>query len=166
MKIAVHYVLLVVSVLVIGSSALAQTRWSPYANARFGYSIEYPSSLLKIQQPPANDDGRTFLSADGKTELRVWAAFNALDQTLKQKYDADLAASGAEITYKALLKDGFAFSGLAGDDIVYQKTLYRRDNVGVFYTFAIRYPRSEAKKYDVIVRRLVATFRYDPKSDV
>ena len=166
MKIAVHSVLLVLSVVALTGAALPQTRWAPYANARFGYSIEYPSSLLKMQPPPANDDGRTFLSADGKTELRVWAGFNALNQTLKQKYDADLAASGAEITYKTLLKDGFAFSGLAGDDIIYQKTLHRRDQGGLFYTFTIRYPQSDAKRYDPIVRRLVATFRYHPKANV
>lgn len=155
------------SLLASAAFAGAQVRYSPYANARFGYSIEYPSTLLKMQPPPANDDGRTFRSADGKTELRVWAGYNATEQTLREKYDDDLTSSGANVTYKTILKDGFAFSGLVGDDIIYQKTLFRRgDGGGAFYTFTIRYPRSEAKRFEPVVRRLVATFRYDPRSDV
>ena len=70
------------------------------------------------------------------------------------------------ITYKSLLKNGFAISGTAGDKIYYQKTLYRASKGGVFYTFTIEYPLAERSKFDAAVQHIVRSFRFDPTADV
>lgn len=144
----------------------AQAKFSVYANDRFFFTVEYPSEL-QMQPPPENNDGRTFLSADGTVELRAWGQFNVLDYELEDKYHEDASFSGASITYRALLKNGFVLSGMIGDTIFYQKTLrHKFPDADVFYTFTIKYPKTERKKYDAVVKRIAASFKFDPKADV
>ena len=67
------------------SISIGQVKYSTYNNDRFEFSIDYPESLLKMQPPPENDDGRTFISGDGTVEMRVWGQYNALFETINQK---------------------------------------------------------------------------------
>lgn len=146
--------------------AAAQTKYSSYTNDRFFFTVEYPS-VLKMQPAPENNDGRTFLSADGKVELRAWGQFNVLDYELEDKYHEDAGFSGASISYRTLMKNGFVLSGTIGDQIYYQKTLrHKFEDADVFYTFTIKYPQTEKKRYDAVVKRIAASFKFDPKADV
>ena len=60
------------------SSALGQTKYQTYSNARFAYSIDYPTDLLTPQDESQNGDGRVFTAKHGSAELRVWGQYNAL----------------------------------------------------------------------------------------
>lgn len=148
------------------AAAFGQAKYSTYSNARFGYSIQYPSDLLEMRSESENGDGTTFVSKDGAAEMRVWGQFNALNRSLRDEYTEALERADTIFTYKSLLKNGFAVSGTSGDKIYYQKTLYRPGKGGVFYTFTIEYPAAERVKYDAVVQRIVKSFRFDPSSDV
>lgn len=161
---------LVLSALVIMVAAfgiVAQTRYRTYRNDRFAYSIEFPSSLLNQQAPPANNDGRTFRSKDGKIEMLVWGQHNALGRTLVEQYDDSLGKCGDGEIYKVLDDKFFVISCTVNGRIFYQRTLHRgAAGPDIFFTFTIEYPRDQKKKMDPVVKRISRSFRFDPDADI
>ncbi len=142
-------------------AGFTQTTYDTYTNARFGYSIAYPSGILEPQEEAENGDGRVFLSADNSVELRVWGQYNALFQTLKKAYQSDLKERGKGVTYKLLSKHSYVISGVKDGRIYYQKTMLSGkdgDAGAIFCTFNIEYERSEKAKYDPIVRKIARSF--------
>ena len=133
-------------------------RWNTYANARFDYSISYPSSLIP-QGESANSDGQVFLSRDSTAELRVWGSNNVLNETLSNTYDqaiSEMRSDGGTVSYKLLRSNFFVVSGARSGKIVYRKTILRRD---VFKSFTFEYPRASKDKYDSITTRIAGSFR-------
>src|SRR5262245_9405973 len=108
------------------ASAYGQHKYETFENDRFFFSVEYPSDLLKLQPPPENDDGGTFFSSDNTIEMRVWGQYNALSETLQQKYSAALKSFNTKPLYMVLGKKSFVVSGIKDGKIVYIKTLYRK----------------------------------------
>ncbi|HJZ79716.1 MAG TPA: hypothetical protein VKD91_05205 [Pyrinomonadaceae bacterium] len=136
----------------------ADERWNTYANARFNYSISYPSSLVP-QGEADNGDGQVFRSHDGAAELRVWGSNNALNQSLAAAYQeaiSDLQHDGGSVSYKVMRDNFFVVSGTQGRKIVYQKTLLRGD---VFKAFTFTYPANAKGTYDSITTRIAGSFK-------
>jgi len=145
----------------------AQVKYSTYENGRFGFSIDYPSTLLMQEPPPLNGDGRSFVSKDNEVKMYVWAHYNALFRSVQEEFDEELKIYGGTVSYKRKLKDGFAFSGIKDGKIFYQKTLYHKfKSTDVFFIFMIEYPTERRRTYDPIVERISHTFRFDPDFDV
>ena len=64
----------------------------PYGNPRFDYWIDYPENLLVPEREADNSDGERFHARNGTAEMRVWGAYNALDQSPKEmvrEYERD-----------------------------------------------------------------------------
>ena len=144
----------------IGSS-VAQT-YLTYNNARFGYSIDYPKGVVKAQPESANGDGRVFRSADGQIELRVWGGYNALGNTLRERYADDLKQHECCITYKPLLSKSYVLSGTTGRRVFYEKTILKGvdgDTGTTYCTFTIDYPSSRKAEVDKLVKHIAASFR-------
>lgn len=156
--------------LVFSHSALGQTKYETYYNARFGYRISYPPDLLAPDKAEdATASGKIFSAKDRTAEMRVFAHFNALSHTLDEQYKEALKEhDAAGVTYKVLLKNGFVISGIKDGKIFYRKTLFRKVSaeLEVFYTFTIEYNESERRKFDAAVRKIARSFRFDPKADV
>ena len=152
----------------IGSNlALAQVNYSTYENGRFGYSIKYPTSLLKMQPPPDNGDGRIFLSTKRDVEMRVWGQHNALFRSLDDEFDAALRNYGNSVSYKRKTVSSFVVSGIRDGKVYYQKTVYHKfKTTDVFITFTVEYPLNERRTYDAIVERVSRSFRFNSKVDV
>src|SRR3954454_17507919 len=55
--------------LLLGNTAQAEP-WKRYTNERFGTSVEVPAEFA-AKPPPANNDGRTFVSRDGSARILV-----------------------------------------------------------------------------------------------
>lgn len=154
----------VFTILLLSLTALGQTNYETYVNSRFGYSIEYPKGVLKPQPEAENGDGRVFLSKSGTAELRVWGQYNALENTLNEKYQEDLEEYGSGVSYKVLKSGSYVISGIKGGKIFYQKTLLKGDGTdsgSIYYTFTMKYRKSEKAKYDPIVTRVAGSFRFD-----
>ena len=47
--------------------------WKRYTNERFGTSVEVPADFT-AKPPPANNDGRTFVSRDGSARILVYGS--------------------------------------------------------------------------------------------
>jgi hypothetical protein len=149
---------LLIFALSFASLSFAQTRYGTYANDRFAFSVLYPSGVLKMQPPPENNDGRTFLSYDSSVEMRVWGQYNALNRSLREEYVDAQKAFDSEPSYKVLGNSSFVVSGIKNGKIFYQKTLYRKSN-DAYYTLTFEYPQAQRKKYDPIVTRISKSFR-------
>jgi hypothetical protein len=144
-----------------GSSALSLTYpvnsaprviYKTYTNARYGYSISYPASLLTPQGEADNGDGQAFRSKDGAAEMRVYGSQN-LGGGLAEAYAE--AQAGKAVTYKTMKGNWFVVSGRDGGKIFYRKTMFRDD---VLKTFTIEYDESQKSTYDAVTARIARSF--------
>jgi hypothetical protein len=109
---------------------------------------------LTPQGEAENGDGQKFLSSDGRAELIVWGSNNALDQTLKAKYDETRAEK--KTTYEVLKPGWFVVSGIDNGKVFYQKTILRQ---GVFKTLRIQYEESDKQRWDPITAKIASSFK-------
>lgn len=148
---------LVVSLLTFGQGSPG---YKTYRNARFGYSVEYPSKILVPQGEATNGDGQKFVSSDGRAEMIVYGSNNALEQTLAQAYDEARSPAGASqsriVTYQVMKPDWFVVSGKDSGKIFYQKTIFRG---GVFKTMRIEYDENRKVEFDPITTRVSLSFK-------
>ena len=123
-----------------------------YSNARYGFTIAYPSGLLIPQGESDNGDGQRFVSKDGRATLLAFGA-NRLGRNLRDEFQS--AQENRTVTYKVLKPNMFVVSGTANGKIFYQKTLLRGDR---FKTFIIEYDESERAVFDSITTRIARSF--------
>ncbi|MDQ6785896.1 MAG: hypothetical protein M3033_03640 [Acidobacteriota bacterium] len=147
--------LLVVILLLAFLPTNAQTKYKTYSNARYAYSISYPSDLLKPQGEADNGDGQVFKDGE-KAEMRVYGSHNALGQTLKLVYQEATSELGTGLTYKILKPTFFVVSGKKDGRIYYRKTVKRGSD---FLTFTIEYGETEREIYDKATARIAASFK-------
>ncbi|QQS32428.1 MAG: hypothetical protein IPM50_12290 [Acidobacteriota bacterium] len=140
-------------------SISAQVKYTSYVNDRFEFLVEYPSSLLSPQAPPANGDGRTFMSKDKKVEMRAWGENNALFRSIEVQFTEAKRQCG-KTSYERVGAMLFAFSCVKNGRVIYQKTLYRESD-DVYINFLIEYPLREKKRFDPIVTRIANSMRHD-----
>jgi hypothetical protein len=155
----VNYKLLA-AILIMSLSFLAQGQlptYKTYSNARFGYSISYPSNLLTPQGESTNGDGQKFRSGDGSAELIVYGSNNALDRTLRGLYGEARTAndSNFKVTYEILKPNWFVVSGIDNGKVFYQKTLLKQ---GVIKTFRMEYDEAVKQKWDPITTKIAQSF--------
>ena len=130
-----------------------------YQNARYNFSIAYPSTLVPEGESD-NGDGQTFRTRDDSVLMRVWGSQNISNESLREAYQTAISdiesMDGGTATYKFLGRNFFVVSGLRGGKVIYQKTLMRGD---VFKTFLIEYPVALQSTYDSITARVARSFK-------
>jgi hypothetical protein len=129
-----------------------------YVNSRFGTVVQYPASFLEPRPEADNGDGRRFVSKNEAIELTVYAFNNTLSRSVKGEMSraiSDWKADGARLTYQKSGTDWYTLSGYAGDDIFYEKTLFKN---GVFHTLIWQYPKTLKARLDAPVTRTVRSF--------
>jgi hypothetical protein len=156
----VRVILVITTVAFLCSIVLAQHSYRTYTNARFAYSISYPSDLLRPQGEAANGDGQKFSARDGRAELIVYGSYKALDKTLKETFDEEANASADHpkrvVTYKVLRAGWFVVSGREAGKIFYQKTMLKGNT---FKSFRIEYDQAQKAAFDPIVKVIEKSFR-------
>ena len=148
---------LLTSLLLLGSQVTPPT-YRVYHNERFGYRIDYPTTL-KPQPEADNGDGRRFVSADGQTTLTVYASYNALDEGVaayRQSARQDWQQKGAAITLDQALATGFVLSGQVKKTIFYEKTVLRANTLT---TFIWEYPTARKAAMDAVIQHTVRTLQ-------
>lgn len=142
--------------LIFATMLAGATAWPTYANARFGYSICYPSAL-EPQREADNADGRKFIDANG-AELLVFGEY-ADDRSLAA-WTADevgfYTGKRGRITYRAGKANWVVLSGDNGTDFQFYVKSVKRDDR--FVTIQLKYPASKAALYRPIVERLSRCF--------
>ena len=120
-----------------------------YANARFGYTVEYPADLLVPQGEAENGDGQAFDAKKGTAKILVYGSYNALNESpaeLAQRAEND--CTGHRAQYRVVKPSLVAVSCTTADGILYQKTMIRGD---ALTTLRATYPIAERKIWDGVV---------------
>ena len=136
--------------------AAQEYNYRTYTNARFKYSISYPADLLIPQGEAENGDGQVFREQHGSTEMRVYGGYNALNETLRGRFEELTRKWEKGVTYKVLRQDWFVVSALVNGRIHYQKTVLRGDT---FKTFEIEYDAVRGNTYNAITDHIAKSFR-------
>jgi hypothetical protein len=124
-----------------------------YTNARFGFKISYPATLI-AGRDPTNGAGREFHSKDKEFSLATFAHF-LNGETLDSMWQDELKVLGDNITYKKKDKDWYVVSGAKDGTEFYHKTYVQGGN---YASFHITYPHAKAKQYDPIVEKIAKSF--------
>jgi hypothetical protein len=128
--------------------------WSRYDNPRFAYAVDVPPGFSAIAEAE-NSDGGVAMSADGKSELRVWGAY-LVDRDFKSdvadRIQSD-ASDGWKISYDRRKAENASWSGSRGGRVFYARAMTGCDDAAIY--FRLEYDRANLKRYDAIVGRLV-----------
>jgi hypothetical protein len=139
--------------------------WRTYANARYGYHVCYPASLLKPRREADNGDGRVFAGPNG-AELRVFGQFDGQEDSFSDwaaKQAASYTGKRGRITYRAAGSNWAVLSGRDGGAFAFYMKVVRREDELV--TFQLKYPVSEARRFRPVVERLSRCFGLDRLPD-
>lgn len=135
--------------------------WKRYDNPRFGTVILVPSGFV-AETPSVNGDGASFVSADGRARIAVYASRAPSVVTVDfDGYREWLAAEvGIAISYRAHGRGWFVISGRKGKDITYIKVVAGCTDRSVAHHVRISYPADEKQKYDPIVSRVARSLHH------
>jgi len=134
--------------------------WRTYSNARYGFSLQYPSDIFAVQRTTEADDGRLFVAKNGDAQLLVGTLTNdtAFTPHSYQTYVAQNSYADYRISYQRRGDSWFALSGEGNGKIFYEKAMFscagRRIN-----SFAVIYPSDQRAIFDRIVERVEDSFR-------
>jgi hypothetical protein len=129
-----------------------------YSNEQFGYSIHYPSALLRPIKTHS-DAGQAFIAVAGDAAFRVFAASRKGQSPQEMADDAQAVCPGARPFYRVAKPRLIAISCTAGDRIIYQKSLLR-GNLAI--TVRGEYPAAERETWDPVVTSIARSMSADP----
>lgn len=158
--------LLAFNLLLLPVCAAAQTSpdaWTTYVNVRFGTAADVPASGFRANPPPANGDGRSWKSADGRGAIAVFGSFMAVADSVagyRQFMLTSAREGGVNVTYNTGRDNWFVYSGLKGGSIVYVKVVVTRPcGTYVANHIHLEYPADQQPYYGPIVKRMSASLR-------
>ncbi len=132
-----------------------------YANDKLGYSITYPKGILLPPDASASSDEQLFKAATGKAELRIYSD-KRVDKSgaplsFNTAYEQDIAdKKGRQIAYSTLKPNYYLISGLDGDLLYYQKTIFTK---GALVTAVLKYPKEEKDTYNAMLSTIFDSFK-------
>jgi hypothetical protein len=134
--------------------------WVNYRNERFGFTLSYPANVFIPQPPPANGDGQTFLTGDGRAKVVVYATANDEGYSTENYRKTILKDFGGydQMDYSPQGKSWFVLSGFRGDTIYYQKVMFSCAN-RLITALSVTFPRNEKRIYEGIIERMEDHFR-------
>jgi hypothetical protein len=127
-----------------------------YYNSRFNYSVIYPTNILAKQEASQNNDGRTFISPDGKAVMKVFGSHNVFNKDIKNLYRDQLNQPNQKVTYQRLADKWFVVSGYENNRVFYNKTMLHEGDI---LTLMIHYDKSLQPKFDPIVGAISRSFQ-------
>jgi len=147
-----------VVLLALAPPAPAQTRWTTYANARFGTTADYPADLFTRRDPePENGDGLRLHTADGRATLTIFGQYNSENDTPASYYERIVDKTG--VTYRHIARTAYVASGQRGADIFYERCNFRPGDRATVDCFELTYPAGEKARWDAIVARISKSLR-------
>lgn len=137
---------------------------SIYRNARFGFSIRYPSTWVKGQEP-TNGDGCIISPQDGTIEVTVSGSNNILNETSQRAYYRvlNMAKQKGIPGFHTLSDDWYVVTYSDGTFIYYVKGFV---GVGSENTLYIKYLQSKKEQYQDIVQQLENGFNHGDLASV
>lgn len=134
----------------------AATEWRSYHNSRFGVTADVPTGW-KMQPEPENNDGRIFVSPDGRARLTISGIF-ATESPEAERAEKAAPLAGETLTYKAAKGNWIVLSGQRGGKVFYRKALLSCSNT-VWNDLDIEYPVEDKPKYDSLTAHAAASLK-------
>jgi curved DNA-binding protein CbpA len=135
--------------------------WVSYRNPRFGFALGYPADIF-VHEPAQSDElVKHFRSRDGRATLRIVATSNVASMTLA-KYRMALIQERygkAKFDYAPQRDTWFVLSGVAGDDIFYERVTFACDRRS-FHGWMLLFPSSERLLYEPIIEEMHRNYRH------
>ena len=136
--------------------------WASYRNPRFGFALRYPADIF-VHEPAQSDElVKHFRSRDGRATLRVVATSNVAGRTLAQYRTALIQEryGKAKFDYAPQRDTWFVLSGVAGDDIFYERVTFACDRRS-FHGWMLVFPSSERLLYEPIIEEMHRNYRHN-----
>lgn len=133
--------------------------WETVHNARYGFTIAYPSSHLFPVKSRDDTAGRVLQSADGKAKLLVATFENTDNLTLDGYRDfllSDVYAN-ARIDYSPQRTRWFVLSGERGEEGFYERVTFSCGG-RLINSWAMLYPISERRFYERMLDAIAKTY--------
>ncbi|MEM9027570.1 MAG: serine/threonine-protein kinase [Pseudomonadota bacterium] len=136
--------------------------YANYRNERFGFSFDFPSSLVRAEPPPANGAGLAFKSDNDEYRISAFATFNAdrtsaADLARQTKSDSSVYRS-AEVTNQTNI--GFTLRATTGGRVVrYHAFLSCAGQLLNVIEFAYPSQGSQSARYKAASDRVLASFK-------
>ena len=126
-----------------------------YANARYGFRIDFPQSFV-AGQAPENGDGMKFESPDGHAMLAVYSSHDP-GQGLADYYADALQSTKGEVGYHTSDRNWFVITSKEGETLNYQKTFVGGASEN---SFTMSFPADEKSTYDVVLTHIEKSFHH------
>ncbi len=142
------------------ASSIAAQSLRTYVNQRFGYRLPYPAEL-RMLPPPANNDGRRFVSTDGAVRLTVYGQNNVLNNNVAALRAATLKhLRPARVTYRRTGSHWFVVSGYLGNGRVFYHCgmVYRRGGAPLVAEFTLTYRPSASARVSRFIGSMQKVF--------
>lgn len=153
-----RFVLAVIAVLALITSAHAQAIWGYYENGRYAYGVDIPPGF-EGQGQSDNGDGQVFL-LDGRVgRLGVWGGFFVTEPDFEAEATARLAedtASGWGVTAQATTPTWASWSATKGGRVLHQRMIPLCDGEG-YAAIRLDYAQTDRPKIDPLVDQLIAS---------
>jgi hypothetical protein len=130
--------------------------YGTYHNARYGYTVEYPTNVFLPEGDIGDGRGQSYTSSDGSALLLLFATDDGPDALLRE-YEAELARFDQEVSYRVIRPGWFVVSGHQGPYIFYQRT--HRSAGGGLRTFRLRHLARDKDYFGPVTERLSHSFR-------
>jgi hypothetical protein len=136
---------------------VSSRKWRTYRNARFGFVLSYPGSLIGSREPD-NGDGREFHSRNGKFSVAAFAHFfvPGSGDSFEARWQGEMETPDVRITSQKKTDKGYSVSGLTKDGKEYFHKFFV--NGSNWAALQITYPRAKHPKYEAWVARIEQEF--------
>ena len=142
-----------------GSANAQEGGWAEHRNDKFGYRLEYPTELFKLERTAEAGDGHVFVSVSGDARLLVGALVNVsgITPAAYQDHVARQSYGKFKVTYRPRGRSWFALSGEGDGKIFYEKVIFSCSGQ-LMNSFAIIYPIERRDVFDPLVERIENSF--------
>ncbi|MYZ49812.1 hypothetical protein [Propylenella binzhouense] len=136
----------------------AGNNWTVYVDGRFGTSLSYPDRVFRPAPPSADAPGRRFLAPDATLQAFAW---HNRDGETPSSLEARLVGADGytDVTYSPRGRSWLVLSGFRGDQIFYEKYVFRG---GAVHAFGIEFPAAAKPRYAPLIERIEDSFRTSP----
>ncbi len=130
-----------------------------YKNERHGYALSYPADRF-LALPDASEDGRQFVSKDGKARMLVGTLANFDSKNLRayRQFLLKESYSGADVTYAPVRDTWFVLSGIRNDLAFYQRVNFVCGGRSI-NSWLVQFPAAEKATYAPIIDQIHKAYR-------
>ena len=141
-------------------AGIAQEGGGTYRNVRHGFTLKYPAAQF-IALPVATEDGRQFVSTDGKARLLAGTVANVDNRNLKSYRDFLIheTYAGADITYAPVRDTWFVLSGIRKDGTLFYQRVNFLCGGRSINSWAMLFPAADKPMYQPVIDDVHRNYR-------